>query len=540
MIKGLKKPILRLFEIFGGAVLFAVLAVGTSIGFMSVVTPIVAYAEEYEPVTPDNIPPESPIYQYLYEKIMAKETHIDMSKFNIMLGKDPVGSDFAAGEVYSVIDYQYMDAFQAGPYETELELKDGIYYLKTLIITYKDYPYDMDAFYAARDEALSLLSPEMTQVQKALALHEYLVGQADYDYYGYSTSDAGGTSNYGFNSFNAYGALVDHLTVCDGFAKAYKYLCNEAGLECYYTDSRDTTHAWNTIVLDGEAYDVDLTCDNPCYDLPGRVWHYATFCSEACLADHYLTHAGDRRVHYYGKLLDLPATSTKYEDAFWREVKAPVFYYKGNYYYSVQVYVVNSRVRAAIATRPADGTGEEVLLKKIFVPKRFDPDGIPWYEGYVIKIVDDRIYFNTMETISSMTLTGDDFRDEYVIDTGDKYMWGAVEIGGQLYTHVGTDWPMEQPVYYAISEDERVYFPEVISVEEETKEDVSENTTIENVISDPVVSKGDDSGNVEVEKPAQKDSALDGSKKIIVISAASLAVLAIVVILVIKKKGKKD
>ena len=53
-------------------------------------------------------------------------------------------------------------------------------------------------------------------------------------------------------------------SVCAGYTKAFKYLCDLGGIECYAPtgDLDDGSHAWNIVVLDGVSYFVDVTnCD---------------------------------------------------------------------------------------------------------------------------------------------------------------------------------------------------------------------------------------------------------------------------------------
>lgn len=66
-----------------------------------------------------------------------------------------------------------------------------------------------------------------------------------------------------------YGALINHETVCAGFAKTFQLIMRKLGVPTYYlsgyrTDymqngSSDTgPHAWNVIMIDGKSYNVDL------------------------------------------------------------------------------------------------------------------------------------------------------------------------------------------------------------------------------------------------------------------------------------------
>lgn len=52
--------------------------------------------------------------------------------------------------------------------------------------------------------------------------------------------------------------------VCEGYSKAFQYLCDLGGIECYTVTGymNGGGHMWNTVVLDGKSYLVDITnCD---------------------------------------------------------------------------------------------------------------------------------------------------------------------------------------------------------------------------------------------------------------------------------------
>ncbi len=72
--------------------------------------------------------------------------------------------------------------------------------------------------------------------------------------------------------YSAYGALVDGRSVCEGYAEAFKLLCDKAGIDCILVtglalpDENDDTkeaHMWNFVRMDdGEWYAVDATWDD--------------------------------------------------------------------------------------------------------------------------------------------------------------------------------------------------------------------------------------------------------------------------------------
>ena len=90
-------------------------------------------------------------------------------------------------------------------------------------------------------------------------VHDYLITNIEYDQ-NYESTD----------SYSLYGALIDKKAVCEGYAEAFKYLLNAAGIECELvqgsaTNSEGTTenHEWNCVCLDGTWYYIDVTWDDP-------------------------------------------------------------------------------------------------------------------------------------------------------------------------------------------------------------------------------------------------------------------------------------
>lgn len=104
-----------------------------------------------------------------------------------------------------------------------------------------------------------LFEPGMSKLTKALLAHNYLATLAVYDHMDVTTK---------FNpySHSAYGTLINHKSVCHGFADAFKRLCNRGGVKCEIVagDIIGSTekHAWNLVYIsDTEVYHVDVTWD---------------------------------------------------------------------------------------------------------------------------------------------------------------------------------------------------------------------------------------------------------------------------------------
>ncbi|MGN0643025.1 MAG: transglutaminase domain-containing protein [Huintestinicola sp.] len=91
----------------------------------------------------------------------------------------------------------------------------------------------------------------MSDYEKLKAFHDYLVLNCES-----STEDP--------YSDSIYGALVRKKALCEGYAKAFSYLCNIAGIEnMIVTGYTDVDHMWNMVKVDGNWYHVDVGWDSP-------------------------------------------------------------------------------------------------------------------------------------------------------------------------------------------------------------------------------------------------------------------------------------
>lgn len=90
-----------------------------------------------------------------------------------------------------------------------------------------------------------------------LSFCKHLMDTVEYDT---STAASGEFSNQKTVA-TAYGALVNGSAVGEGYAMAYKALCDELGIESYVVlgEHDGKSHAWNIVYLDGYYYHVDVS-----------------------------------------------------------------------------------------------------------------------------------------------------------------------------------------------------------------------------------------------------------------------------------------
>ena len=108
-----------------------------------------------------------------------------------------------------------------------------------------------------RDNLISTLSGN--KYKDIVKIHDYLVDNIEYD----QTYNSIGT-------YSVYGALVKKTSVCEGYAKAFKYILNSIGIDCELIQGKATnssgeteSHEWNAVYLDDKWYLVDVTWDDP-------------------------------------------------------------------------------------------------------------------------------------------------------------------------------------------------------------------------------------------------------------------------------------
>lgn len=85
-------------------------------------------------------------------------------------------------------------------------------------------------------------------------IHDWIAKRVDYD-----TEFAYATSYYATSVF-----LAPYITVCEGYAEAFKMLCDRAGIPCIVVvGDAGEPHAWNYVKMeDGNWYAVDVTWDD--------------------------------------------------------------------------------------------------------------------------------------------------------------------------------------------------------------------------------------------------------------------------------------
>lgn len=359
------------------------------------------------------------IMDYLYQQMKNRVTPIDVSQYDIPYETTEPSKIklLVSGTLNEHPDLYYVGNGFSYSHTAAKIISLNIAYNTTL---------NASAWQNGANEALAAVNESMSDLQKAIALHDYLAVNCEYD-----------KENLDANSlpqevFTTYGVFVNRSAVCQGYALAYKYLLNQVGIECHMVTSDAMNHAWNLIKLDGQYYQVDVTWDDPVWDLVGRASHGYMFCSDTVFQDEKHKHR-DWSVTKGSSVVDYQATDTRYDNAFWTDCTSPLVL-SGNdcYYISPNggrgQYDKPALMKTSLNEITADGT----ILQEIDKWTAWIGSGA-WSGAYSgLFRIDDRLYFNDKTNIYSVDMNGTDKKTVFIADTTYGYVYGSAYYRGAV------------------------------------------------------------------------------------------------------------
>ena len=109
----------------------------------------------------------------------------------------------------------------------------------------------------------SILSEDMTDFQRVLAIYDYLCSEIEYDNVleQYSKLDPTPENLYRYDGFQLEGVFLHKKAVCEGISKAFNLLCWMEGIQAQKINGKvnNTGHSWNKVLVEGKWYNVDAT-----------------------------------------------------------------------------------------------------------------------------------------------------------------------------------------------------------------------------------------------------------------------------------------
>ncbi len=362
--------------------------------------------------------------EIIYQGLIEKTESIDVKSYQFLY--DGVDNKVLLMVYYAVVnDHPELYYVQTGYGVSYNEQTKIISVIKPKYFT----NYDENAFFEGVRDARAVVKSGMTDLQKVIAVHDYIALNCEYD----KERLASGVANVPKESYAAYGVFVNHIAVCQGYALAFKYLMNELGIECYIVTSDVKNHAWNMVKIDGEYYQLDITWDDPTWDKIGYVSHKNFLLSDAEMAKNGHGEADDGeniRGWYVTKgsgTVSIRAESTLYDTAFWRKITSPLVCNGTDYYY-----ISENRIEKCVFSGNRFSDSTESLKETIGEWRSASGSLYPSaYSG--LFLINNNLYFNTPTQIIKLNLSDKTETAVFTLEEEDSLsIYGSAYIDGSI------------------------------------------------------------------------------------------------------------
>lgn len=349
---------------------------------------------------------------YLVNELKAQHTSIQVASYK--LSKDTIQETFHAflnrhPELY----------FVQKNFKITWDQSNGE--VQTLEVAYRpQQPGAQQKIEQETQKVLSLITEDMSTLQKVITIHDYLCVDITYahdDYLSGAVRD---------DAHTLKGALVDKIAVCDGYTSAFQYYMNLLGIPSRVVSGQGNgeAHAWSQVCIDGSWYMLDITWDDPVSDNYGNADHTYFLKSD----DNFLNHTWDSSYE--------PCTDDSYENAFWNDVHTQLIRHDDAWYYI-----------------DPDGNLSRHSLKKEDISKSgttVTEIGGKWYvygstnrfyNGYFTKLAarGDLLYYSQPSGIYSCHFDGSSKKTVCTADTSKGYIYGMKLQGDTLIYQIAKE-----------------------------------------------------------------------------------------------------
>ncbi len=253
---------------------------------------------------------------------------------------------------------------------------------------------EFEEYETLMQELVAKVPKALSDVEKALFLHDYIATEYEY-------INEGDDTNH-----EAYSFLKEKHGVCDAYAETYNKALELLGIPALKAISDVGAHAWSVVRLDGECYHIDCTWGDPVPDRSGRASHNYFLVSDQMLGarDEGNSHS-EWYIHEESIGFDVSCTSTRFDSGYiWSDAVTVLGYYNGEAYYIDDT----SRFYEFGGYNYADISGEirkTTDFKSSTLVKNFD-SGL-FYDAYWLEyletslyMVESQIYYNDSNSIN--------------------------------------------------------------------------------------------------------------------------------------------
>ena len=302
---------------------------------------------------------------------------IDIAKFNMTPDE--------AFECYFTMFPQYpelffLDGYMTASYYPSTGKSASIFFRTEYHID--DIPEMIERFEAAALPVLEEASTLNTDLDKILFIHNYIVMNTKYN------EDVIKYDDGPYRVYTAYGTIVEHDAVCQGYAYAFNYFVRRLGILSEYAVSDTLEHGWNIVKVGNYWYHLDATWNDPIYDYVGKIKYENFLRSESGIEETGHHDMNDYRVQN-GTYTNYDLSDTRFDDWFLHDsytFRGNAAYHDGRWYFMMNaddgytyicstgnIFVPKSQLNYDIVTRCAstsDVPGLYIYEDRLYYTKR--------------------------------------------------------------------------------------------------------------------------------------------------------------------------
>ena len=263
----------------------------------------------------------------------------------------------------------------------------------------------MEAIRTRIAEIADEIDPDWSDLEKAVWINNWICEHVKYD--------------ETLMLRNVYDGLFAGETVCEGLTGIYTLLGRACGLEVSFAVTNEIEHVWNTVRIDGEWYHVDTTVN-----IRQKTPYQVFLVSDGVMLDTFDLSAVPDSLH--------TCDSTKYDDAFWRNVpRASLVFVNGVAYFSNNAGIRRCDIEANqtdyfISPRGGKWSDESGYMSGVtYVDLAADESGF---------------YYNTCDSIYYYDITTAAKTRVFRADADDADIFGIYIEGGMLCMKMYTDY----------------------------------------------------------------------------------------------------
>lgn len=336
------------------------------------------------------------VYSYYYEQLSELEKqvyHTILSQLdNFESGKKDIYVDYISEDSFYKVhfallsdhpEYFWLSKFQA---KTRNNMIFSVSYGE--IGKQKE---EYDRLQKIGDEIVAGIPSEYCTYEKVKYLYEYIIKSTEY------VEDAE-------NNQDIRSVFVGRQSVCAGYAHAFKFLCDKAGIPCIYVYGtvEGTAHAWNMVLIGEHYYWVDATWGEGGYgntDSGNINYHYLCATDKELFMTHVLDKGVQMENYYEADVFDYPTCT---DDSY-------------NYYKLMNCYFESydrETVGNYIANKLENGHYDEVVLQfadqATYMEAKRDLFEGQGQKGYITKIIRKSLWNSDWKNIGYSYLCDDD------------------------------------------------------------------------------------------------------------------------------------